>query len=595
VRCTRPPRRSHVGVRDAACDNCGMDRRLVLVCGGAGLALGAISIETARTGPSYSFGGGTAFAAAVELVAGYGLLAAGLVAVARHGQRRLGAILLAGSAAWFLLEWNNPAAPASVFTFGLVFYAASPPLVAHAMLAYPDGRVRSAARRVVVAVAYTVSLLLLGVLAATTFDPRAGGCADCPRNLLLVHGDRALYETLNHVGIDGGVFWTIAATLVAAVALVRSTPPRRRLVGPVTVAGCAYLGLVAADFVHSVARGYLGNDALDRRLWLGEAAAVIALALGVASSWVMARRRRARVARVVLELAGAPPAGGLREALAGSLGDPSLDVGYPLGDGRVVDARGRSFQPTNGLTPIVRDGREVALLAHRPGLLDDPTLVEEVGVAARLMLENERLHTQAQAQLEDLRMSRTRLVDAADRERRRLERDLHDGAQQRLVGLALELRLARSQLGAEADPAVVGRIEEADREVRLALADLRRLAHGIFPAVLADEGLGAALESLAEEAPTPIELTALPTGRFDPPVETAAYFVAAKAVLLSAGLSRVGAQRLGDRLVVEIETERVPGELVELEDRIGAVNGAVSVERDGEQRVTIRAEIPCGS
>ena len=567
----------------------------MLACGAAGLALGLVSLETARSGPSYSFGGGTAFAGAAELVAGYGLLAAGLVAVVRHGQRRLGAILLAGSAAWFLLEWNNPAAAAPVFTSGQVFYAAAPPLVAHAMLAYPDGRIRSAARRMVVAVAYTGSLLLLGVLSATVFDPRAGGCADCPRNLLLVHGDRGLYETVSRVGIDGGVVWTIVATLVAAVALARSTPARWRLVGPVTVGGCVYLGLVAADFVHSVSRGYLGNDALDRRLWLGEAAAVFGLALGVASSWMVARRRRARVARVVLELAGAPPAGGLREVLAASLGDPSLDVGYPLGDGRVVDARGRPFQPNGGLTPIVRGGREVALLAHRPGLLDDPTLAEEVGVAARLALENERLRAQAQAQLEDLRTSRTRLIDTADRERRRLERDLHDGAQQHLVGLALELRLARSQLGADVDPAVAGRIDEADREVRLALADLRRLAHGIFPAVLADEGLGAALETFAEEAPAPIEITALPTGRFEPPVETAAYFVAAKATIRSAGLSKVGAKRLGDRLVVEIEIARVPGELVELEDRVGAVDGTISVERHGEQRVTIRAEIPCVS
>jgi signal transduction histidine kinase len=572
-----------------------MDRGLGVAYGLAGLALGALSLHTARSGPAYSFGGTTVSAAATELVAGYALLAVGLVAFARPGQRRLGAILLAGSAAWFLVDWNNPSAAVPVFTAGLVFSTAAPPVIAHAVLAYPTGRVGSAAGRVTLGAAYTGSLLVLGVLAAVTFDPRAGGCADCPRNLLLVDGNQNLYETFNRVGIDGGIVWTIAAALVAARALARATAPRRRLVAPVTIAGCVYLGLVAADFAHSASRGYLANDTLDRRLWLAEAGALLAFALGVASSWVLARRQRARVARIVLQLAGAPPAGGLQEALAVSLGDPSLDVGYPLGDGKIVNAEGKSFQASGELTPIVRGAREVAILAHRPGLLDDPTVAEEVGVAARLVLENERLRAQTHAQLDDLRRARTRLIDTADRERRRLERDLHDGAQQRLVGLALELRLARSRLGADLDPSFAARIDEAEHEVRLALADLRRLAHGIFPAVLADEGLAAALETLAEEAPIAIEITALPAERFEPPIETAAYFVAAKAALRSARPARIAARRLGDRLVVEVETARAPDELIDLEDRIRAVDGTITIEMEESRRATIRAEIPCAS
>jgi len=128
------------------------------------------------------------------------------------------------------------------------------------------------------------------------------------------------------------------------------------------------------------------------------------------------------------------------------------------------------------VTPLVSGGRSVALLAHRPGLLDDPGLVEQIAAAARLALDNERLQAQVRAQLEDLRASRARIVERGDAERRRLERDLHDGAQQRLVSLALSLRLAR--LGGDADPDVAA-LEQAEAEVRQALEELRGLARGL--------------------------------------------------------------------------------------------------------------------
>jgi signal transduction histidine kinase len=296
----------------------------------------------------------------------------------------------------------------------------------------------------------------------------------------------------------------------------------------------------------------------------------------------------------VVELAGSPAPGGLRDALAETLGDPSLELAYPLADGRLVDATGRTIALGDNVSSLVREGREVARLSHRPGLLDDPGLVEEVTTAARLVLENERLRAEAGAQLRDLRASRARVIAAGDAERRRLERDLHDGAQQKLVGLALSLRLAQTGLGPDPDESVFANITAAQAELDAAIAELRELAQGIFPAVLADEGLAAAVEALIEGAPMPVETTRLPEGRFDPAVEAAAYFVVSETLSRSgaSGLE-VGARLQDGRLVIEIAGDRRPEELIEVEDRLGARDGTLDVFDELDGRVRVRAEIPC--
>src|SRR5215470_18619686 len=181
----------------------------------AGLGLGVFSLAVARRGAGNSFGGGSAFAGAAELAAGYALLGVGFAALMRPRQARLGAILAMASGAWFLLEWNNPAVgSAVVFTVGLVLYAAAAPLVAHAMLAYPAGRVSWWPGRLGLALGYAGSVLVLGLLAAAVFDPVAEGCAQCPRNLLLV-GSSGAYGTLNRAGIYLGLAWSLLVILLA--------------------------------------------------------------------------------------------------------------------------------------------------------------------------------------------------------------------------------------------------------------------------------------------------------------------------------------------------------------------------------------------
>jgi signal transduction histidine kinase len=559
----------------------------------AGLGLGVFSMAVARGGAGYSFSGSSAFAGAAELVAGYALLAVGFTAWMRPRQARLGAILVAASFAWFLLEWSNPAAGSVVFTTGLVLYAAAPPLVAHAMLAYPDGRVGWWLGRLGLALGYAGSVLVLGLLAAAVFDPASEGCAQCPRNLLLAGGGSA-YGSVSRAGVYLGLTWSLLVILLAAGGLARSTPARRHQAAPVVVAGCAYLGLVAADFARSLHRGFLGDDGLDRQLWLGEAAALCVLSLAVVWAWVRARRTRSALARLVIELAESPPPGGLRDVLAGVLRDPSLVLAYPLAGGRLADARCGAVELAGEITPIVRGGQQVALLSHRPGLFAEPALAEEVAATARLALDNERLQAEARSQLEDLRASRGRIVQSGDAARRRLVRDLHDGAQQRLVTLSLALRLARTRLGRDLDPALAERIDQAEAELRAALADLRELAQGIFPVILAEEGLSAAVEALAEAAPIPLEITTLPDERLGSSVEATAYFVVSEAVRRStAGTLKVSAARRNGRLVVEVEGDSAPAEITDLQDRVGALDGSVAVVHGPDGRAILRAEIPC--
>src|SRR5207249_4829505 len=157
------------------------------------------------------------------------------------------------------------------------------------------------------------------------------------------------------------------------------------------------------------------------------------------------------------------------------------------------------------------------------------SLLASAGAAARLALENERLQAELRAQLAELRASRARIVSAGDEERRRLERDLHDGAQQRLLSLGLALQLARAKLGPDANGAAE-LVAEADGELRAALDELRELARGIHPAVLSEQGLAAALKTLAERSPILVTIAEVPDQRLSTPAEAAAYFLVSEAL-----------------------------------------------------------------
>jgi signal transduction histidine kinase len=559
-----------------------------------GLAAGLFTLDVARDDPGYWFAGSSVLDAAVLLVTGWVLIGCGLVAWVRQPGARFGPLFAAAGFAWFLLEWNNPGIDSALaFTVGLCLYVACPPLVAHAVLSTPPARRLSRVEAGSLITGYVAFVLGLGLLPALFFDPAANGCAQCPANLVLAADRPGLADDLTQVGLWSGLAAAFLLAGVVARRLVQaSTSPRRAFLG----AGALYLALVTAFVASSLDRAALANGVSERRLWLAQATALLGAALATAWAWARLRRARADVARLVIDLAEAPPPGGLRDVLAAIVADPSLVVAYPLeGADRLVDAHGRPIELPLGAarTTLVDDDRPVAVLAHAPGLLDDAQLVGEASAAARLALENERLHAEIAARLEELRRSRARIVDTADAERRRLERDLHDGAQQRLVGLSLTLGLVRSRLAPGAEGAAA--LDAADAELRSAVEDLRDLAHGLFPSVLADEGVGAAIEALAEEARVPVTIGGLPDARFEPAVETAAYTVVAEVARAATGAVAVRADRAGGMLVVVVETP--PGaepDLVALRDRLGALDGSLTVDRrDGRER--FRAEVPCAS
>jgi signal transduction histidine kinase len=575
------------------------------------VAFGLLSLAIAVQHPGTTNAGRSAEAAAAKLLAGSALIGAGLYL--SFGWRRPASGVLFGLAAfaWSLEEWNNPGTGVgAAFTVGLVGYAIAPAVVTHAVLAYPFGRLGSRLERLTVVVAYVDTVLVLGLIATLFFAPAAHQCHLCPPNLLLVRDSPEVYAGLQSLGHWLLVGWTAALIALALRRLLRASGPIRRLTGPVLVAGSAYVLLVLAAAAQSAAPGVIGTGQLAPWLWFAQAAALCAIGLAVAWSWSLRRATRSRMAGLVVELGKSPPPGGLQEMLGRTLGDPELRLAYTL-DGRqeLVDANGKAVDVADRLaqTPIAREGRTIAMLLHRPGLLDDPAVVEEVAAATRLALDNERLHAEVLARIEDLRASRARIVAAGEAERRRLERDLHDGAQQRLLSLSLALGFTRAQVQEPPDARILTLIDDAEERLRGAIEELREVAHGIYPAALSSDGLGAAVDALRERASIPIKVTSLPDDRLPGSIESAAYFLIAEVtgpIAFDAGATRaaIDAKVVGDSLVVTVSadgTQRADSELdgrfIDLEDRIGALGGRLQVEHDEPSHLTVRAEIPCAS
>jgi signal transduction histidine kinase len=562
------------------------------------VVFGLVTLSRARRDPVVSFAGGSTLGAIVELAAGWGIIVAGLVFWERHRDNRCGPLFVAAGFAWFLPEWTNQGVGSAVgFTAGLVGVAACAPLVGHAALAYPTGRLKSYLDRATVSVAYAGALLLLGYLPASVFDPQANYCFQCSRNLALVAGSPGLYDAFERYGLRIGIAWLAAMVVLIARRLARA---RGLLAAPVAVPVAAFLALVLWDFQHrsGLRLEFLGApaDGFAVRAWRYEALALVLLALGV--SWGLVRERRARsaVAKLVVELGRAPRPGALRDAFADALRDPTLELAYRRPDrAEYVNAQGLAVEvapgPGQTLTPLLRGETRVGVLVHDARLAEQRGLIEEVVSAARLALQNEQLQAEVYAQLEELRASRARIVEAADDERRQLERDLHDGAQQRIVALSLALQVLRSQLGPDPDAELDARIAAAQATLQRGLAELRELAHGIYPTALSDEGLAAALEALAEQAEVPIRLEALAEGRFPSAVENAAYFTIVEAIA-GAKEASLSVEHEADRLVIRVRSSSNdrPADRTEIADRIGALNGRLTAG-DGE----IRAEIPCAS
>jgi signal transduction histidine kinase len=300
----------------------------------------------------------------------------------------------------------------------------------------------------------------------------------------------------------------------------------------------------------------------------------------------------------------------LEEGLARVLGDPGLVLAYRVpGERSYLDGRGRlvTVPPPGGdraAAPVERDGRELGMLLYDASLDDDPELVGVVAAAAALTLDDARLQAESEDRLAELRASRERIVAAGDAERRRLERNLHDGAQQRLVSVALQLRVLQSQV--RADPALAEQLKSAGEELSQSLEELRELARGIHPAVL-NHGLEAALESLASRSGIATSVAFDTPERLPEAVELAAYFVACEALAnvakyAQATQASVRVSRRDGHAIIEIADDGIGGAdetagtgLQGLADRVAALDGTLRVLSPPGAGTVITAELPCGS
>jgi signal transduction histidine kinase len=522
----------------------------------ASLVLGAVSFAAARVEPGYFPGGPGAGIALLGTAAGWAATAAGLV-MWRAG--RSGPLLALAGTAWLLAACSSPElGSAVVFTAALSGGLAAPALMAHALR--PGAAIAAAG--------YAFAVGLAGVAQALLFDPAAEGCGGCPDNLLLVHADADARLAVMRIGMAGTAAVLAIALLIAAARLHRAPAARRAGEAVFVLPVGFFAAAAAAQLVHGLDRGFLSNDPTDRGLWLAQALALVAAAAGTAYEPLRRRRARAALARLVLEL-GRAGGGGLREALAARFHDPGLEIAYHMDDRAWIGADGTSVQPPPpDATQLVAGGAVVAAVRHRG---DAP--LEELASSARLGLEFERLNAVARAQLAELRASRARIVAAGDEERRRLERDLHDGAQQRLLSLALTLGLAQRSAADQET------LAWAVAELRAAVAELRELAHGIYPTVLGEEGLAAALESLAE-ADGRLRVRGVTEQRLPAAVESAAYVAVLRTLRATDGILEVIATTGQDGLTVELRGRAQDLDRRELEDRAGAIDGTFS--SDGE-------------
>jgi len=579
-------------------------RLLAVVLGGVAVVLGvaAYRVQVNNLTP-HSW-------AAAQVVVGWAFVTAGLVAWLRRPANHLGPLMLAAGVAYLArqLRYGEDALLFTVFfLLGDLCYA----LVAHSILAYPSGRVEGRwPRRLVVAGYATVIGFPLAILLLHGSQLSLTSLVGPQRSLLFVADDAHAVTVLQKA--QTAIFYGVLTSLFIALIvlrLVRATPRARRMLAPLLLAAVA-LALRAA---FECFRTFVDHQPLAYPyLFWWQVAAFIALPLALLAGMLRARLARVGVGELVVALDRAPATPQtLQDALARTLADPSLELYFWLPEsGDFVDAAGAvaslpSDDAGRAVTMLEQDGEPVAAIVYDPSLLEEPELVESAGAAARLALENARLHAQTRAQLRQVRESRHRIASAADDERRRIERNLHDGAQNRLLALALELSAAQRRLGDEADPEVDRLLAASVEELQSTVEELRTLARGLYPTVLTEYGLAAALEALTHRSPVPVQLDVY-SERLPAQVEATAYFVASEAlsnIIKHANATRgsIAASHEGGWLVIEIVDDGRGGAragggsgLQGIADRVEALGGRFGID-SGPDGTRIGAEIPCAS
>ncbi|CCK25669.1 hypothetical protein BN159_1290 [Streptomyces davaonensis JCM 4913] len=418
----------------------------------------------------------------------------------------------------------------------------------------------------------------------------------CAAGPTVLHADPGLTRAVQAASavfiVAVGLLLALAVAADAAASRGVRHSQRSYVLIPVAVAGLAEAAYAATLLAHRAEDPARQPFAA---LFVARAAALTLVVLGLGWWAVRQRRRRIAVARLAAGLGAAPPPGSLRAALADALGDARLEVLYrlPESDG-YVDATGAPARPAADrervVTAIHRGGEPIAVVVHHRADAHDRQLEQQIGSAARLAIDNERLRASLLARLAQLRSARARIVETGDEARRRLERDLHDGAQQWLLAVTYELRLAHNAAAAAGDPRAP-ELADAVEEALAVLAELRETAHGIFPVVLHEAGLEPALWTLADRASVPVQIEAVPPERLPHAVERAVYAVVGAAVDAAqrhrAPFVEVRVERDEPNVVVHLQGVTLdPYDRVA--DRVGALGGWIENTQDGT-----RVGFPC--
>jgi len=541
----------------------------------------------------------------VSRLLGGSFAACGLIAWRRRPDSRSGPLMIATGAGLFLYpllsQIHVPAVQTLAFLVTDIWILAFVPLL---LTILTGGRMRSRADWLLVA-AFALPLVIMQPIWMLFWEQ--------PGNELAIFPDADIDDAIDKAQRLLAALAALATTTVIAVRWKAASRPRRRAM-LASMAGAFALLLFAAVLVNDLVTADRSaspepESSASGLLWL-QLASMIMVPAAFLFGLLRSRLARDGLASLFMDLR-AMRGEALQNALGRALGDQSLRLAYAVpGSGAYVDAAGSPVAiPAPGgdraSVPVERDGREVATLVYDAALDGDPELVEAVGAAAAIALENEALHAESRAQLTELRASRERIVSAGDSERRRLERNLHDGAQQRLVALSMQLRLVQGRIRGDPD-AAEELVTAASDELAQSLHELRELARGIHPAVL-DHGLPAAVDSLAARSPVPTAVAVDLPERLPQAIELAAYFVMSEALTnvakyAHATKASVHVACAGGVVIVEVADDGIGGAddasgtgLRGLADRVEAVGGHLHVTSPPGEGTVVTAELPAAS
>jgi signal transduction histidine kinase len=523
------------------------------------------------------------------------------------GRRSIGLSAMLAAICWFGADWaGNPAAPAALRGAGLVAATLTLPALGWTVAATRPDRLSRLTRSVLLAAAAGLATLAVLWLIAwiPPLDPRC--LAICDANPLGAGVDFRLARSLANAWQGLTVALGLGLAAWALRGLATATAPARRQRGALLV-GALLVGAAWAAWGLSLmlpSTLVAPTGAIGAALFAGRGLAMIVFAAGLGWLTFNAQQTLAAIRRLADRLAPFPGGGTLEVGLGEALADPRLRLIYALpGDGRFVRADGQlaeidlSALAPDQLTEIRKGDEVVAIAIRSPEAAAEP-VAAEFGAAVQLAADNERLLASVRHDVIELRASRTRIVETGDAERRRLERNLHDGAQQRMLGIVGDLATARDAANAAGDPRA-DILERAVTEADDTIAALRALARGIHPAILEEAGVAAALEALADEAAIPMVIEEAPEARFDQATESAVWRLISQCLgdgaRLDATSLRVAITQDDVRLDVRVDVEDIaePIDTTGLEDAIGAAGGTLVTSAPAPGTMRISASIPC--